>query len=247
MKRNKNTLTYGVHPVIEALEAGQGVDKIFVRKGSSHGRLRELQQLARKNGVPVQMVPDAKIQRLAGEAQTQGVVAIMAAIEYQELEPILLRLQEEGTPPLLIMLDGVTDVRNFGAIARTAECMGAHAVIIPIQGSAAANADAIKTSAGALHHLPVCREKLLLDSLLMLRSYDIKTVACTEKAGESIYDQELTEGLCLIMGSEEKGISNPILKRADVLAKIPLQGQVESLNVSVAAGMVMSEVARQRG
>ncbi len=247
MEKNNNTLIYGVHPIIEAMEAGQAVDKIFLRQGSTHGRLQELEQMARKTGVPVQVVPDAKIQRLAGDANHQGVVAILASIEYQELEAILLDLQERGEVPLLVMLDGVTDVRNFGAIARTAECMGAHAIIIPIQGSAGANADAIKVSAGALHHLPVCREKLLLDSLLMLQSYGVRTIGCTEKARETIYEQDLTEGICIIMGSEEKGLSTSILKRADVLAKIPLKGQVESLNVSVAAGMVLSEVARQRG
>jgi 23S rRNA (guanosine2251-2'-O)-methyltransferase len=246
MKSKKSNLTYGIHPIIEAIEAGQGIDKIFVRKGSTHGRLQELQRVARHNGIPVQMVPDAKIQRLAGEANHQGVVAIMAKIEYQSLEEIILQLQEKEETPLLVMLDGVTDVRNFGAIARTAECMGAHAIVIPSQGSAAANADAIKVSAGALHHLPVCREKLLLDSLLLLQSYGIRTVGCTEKASESIYEQDFTVPTCLIMGSEEKGISKPILKRVDVLARIPLQGQVESLNVSVAAGMVMAEAMRQR-
>ncbi len=242
----KKNITYGLHPVIEALEADQSIDKIFVRKDSTHGRLQEMRRLANAKGVQVQHVPDVKIQRLAGDANHQGVVAVMAAIEYVSLEPIILELQEKGETPFFVMLDGVTDVRNFGAIARTAECMGAHAIIIPVHGSAAANADAVKVSAGALHHLPVCRENNLVDSLMLMQAYGIKSLGCTEKASDTIFEQDFTEPICIVMGSEENGISKSMLKRLDILAKIPMTGNVSSLNVSVAAGMVIAEAVRQR-
>ncbi|MEM6348464.1 MAG: 23S rRNA (guanosine(2251)-2'-O)-methyltransferase RlmB [Bacteroidota bacterium] len=242
----KKNITYGLHPVIEALEADQSIDKIFVRKDSTHGRLQEMRRLANAKGVQVQYVPDVKIQRLAGDANHQGVVAVMAAIEYVSLEPIILELQEKGETPFFVMLDGVTDVRNFGAIARTAECMGAHAIIIPVHGSAAANADAVKVSAGALHHLPVCRENNLVDSLMLMQAYGIKSLGCTEKASDTIFEQDFSEPICIVMGSEENGISKSMLKRLDILAKIPMTGNVSSLNVSVAAGMVIAEAVRQR-
>lgn len=242
----KKNITYGLHPVIEALEADQSIDKIFVRKDSTHGRLQEMRRLANDRGVQVQYVPDVKIQRLAGDANHQGVVAVMAAIEYTSLEPTILAIQEKGEVPFFVMLDGITDVRNFGAIARTAECMGAHAVIIAVHGSAAANADAVKVSAGALHHLPVCRENNLIDSIMLMQAYGIKSIGCTEKAGETIFEQSFVEPVCIVMGSEENGISNSMLKRLDVLAKIPMAGNVSSLNVSVAAGITMGEAVRQR-
>ncbi|MEL6592985.1 MAG: 23S rRNA (guanosine(2251)-2'-O)-methyltransferase RlmB [Bacteroidota bacterium] len=242
----KRNLTYGLHPVIEALEAGQSIEKIFVRKDSTHGRLQELRRLASQAGVQVQYVPDAKIKRLAGEGNHQGVVAMMSAITYADLEPIVLDLQEKEVVPLFVMLDGVTDVRNFGAIVRTAECMGAHAVIVSAHGSAAANADAVKVSAGALHHLPICRVHNLVDSLMLLSAYGIASLGCTEKAGETIFEQNLSGPLCIVMGSEDNGISKSMLKRIDTLAKIPMTGNVSSLNVSVAAGMAIAEAVRQR-
>lgn len=145
------------------------------------------------------------------------------------------------------MVDGVTDVRNFGAIARTAECMGAHGIIVPRQGSAPVNGDAIKTSAGALEYLPICREKNLVDSLMMLQAYEIQTVASTEKAADTLYQMDLLKPTCIVMGAEDKGISSQLLKRVDLLAQIPMQGKIESLNVSVAAGMMLAEASRQRG
>ncbi|MCL4136772.1 UNVERIFIED_CONTAM: hypothetical protein GTU68_057615 [Idotea baltica] len=192
------------------------------------------------------MVPEVRLEKLAPNANHQGVIGILSAITYQPLEEVILSVIGKGEIPFFMALDGVTDVRNFGAIARTAECMGAHALIIPAHGSAAVNADAVKTSAGALHHLPVCREAHLVDSLMLLQAYDIKSVACTEKASDTIHQVDLKTPSCLIMGSEEKGISSSILKRADHLVRIPMYGKVGSLNVSVAAGMIMAEAVRQR-
>ena len=231
------------------MTAGSSLDKIFVRQGNDHTRIREIRDQAQKLGVPVQYVPEEKLQRLVRdrEARHQGIVALMSAVPYQALEPVILKLEEAGKVPLIVMLDGVTDVRNFGAIARTAECMGAHALVVPASGSASLNADAIKTSAGALHHLPVCREHNLVDCILLMQAYHIRSVACTEKASENIFGQDFSQPTCLIFGSEERGISDTLLRRTDALAAIPLQGEVASLNVSVAAGMVLLEASRQRG
>ena len=202
---------------------------------------------ANRAGIPVQRVPEVKIRQLCkGEVVHQGIVALISPISYASLEEEIMNIQEKGEVPLLVMLDGVTDVGNFGAIARTAECMGAHALIVPSQGSAAIQGGAIKASAGALHHLPVCRMSNLVDAFLLMDAYGIQRIACTEKAEEVIFDQDLTGPTCLILGSENKGISNPLLKRADTWAKVPLYGKVDSLNVSVAAGMVLMETIRQR-
>lgn len=238
---------FGVHPVLEALQAGQTMEKILVRKGKQHERIKDIRRIAREEGIPVQEVPDEKLDRLAKQGNHQGVVALAAAADYQELEPLLLQLQESGETPLLLMLDSVTDVRNFGAIARTAEAMGAHALIVPAKGSAALNADAVRTSAGALSHLPVCRFDHLVDAVMLLQAYEVRTVGITEKTTQSLFDLELNGPLCLVMGSEERGIHNQLIRRLDALGGIPMRGQVESLNVSVAAGMALMEIVRQRG
>ncbi len=238
---------FGVHPVLEALEAGQPVEKILVRKGKEHARIQDIRRIAREEGIPVQEVPDEKLDRLSKQGHHQGVLAIAAAVGYHDLEATILKVQEKVDNPLLVMLDGVTDVRNFGAIARTAEAMGAQALVVPAKGSAALNGDAMRTSAGALNHLPVCRINHLVDAVIMMHAYGIRTVGCTEKAEDSLIELDLTGPLCLVMGSEERGIHRQLLRRLDLQGKIPLQGQVESLNVSVAAGMAMMEIFRQRG
>lgn len=243
----KPTLIYGLHPVLEALRAGRTLDKIFLHRDESGERTRELREVAQTSGVPVQSVPGEKLERLSRGNNHQGVIAQLAAVPFQPLEGTLLALQEIGEVPLLVMLDGVTDVRNFGAIARSAECLGAHALIIPHQGSAAVNADAVKVSAGALHHLALCREANLVDAVLMMQAYGVQVIGSTEKAGQSLYETDLTGPVCLVLGSEEKGISNTLLKRVDTLTAIPLKGEVNSLNVSVAAGIVLAEAGRQRG
>ena len=240
----KKNLIYGVHPVLEALGSGTSIEKILVRKGN---RNESVEHHARKREIPLQYVPDATLQRLCPNGNHQGVLAFISAITYQSLEDVILAIQDRGEYPLLVMLDGVTDVRNFGAIARTAECMGAHGLVVPIQGSAPANADAVKTSAGALLHLSVCREANLVDALNMMHAYGIQTICCTEKAADSLYELDLDVPCCLIFGSEERGISKSVLKRVNKLVKVPLKGKVNSLNVSVAVAMAMGEAGRQRG
>ncbi|RMG68072.1 MAG: 23S rRNA (guanosine(2251)-2'-O)-methyltransferase RlmB [Bacteroidetes bacterium] len=249
-KNDKNppaNVIYGIHAVIEALQAGQSVEKVLIRTDNRHDRLRELRSLAEEVRVPLQYVPVERLDRLTRGANHQGAAAQLATITYQDLEPLILAVQERGEVPLLVMLDGVTDVRNFGAIARTAECMGAHGLIVPLRGAAGVNGEAIRASAGALHHLPVCREANLVDSLLLMQAYGIHSVGVTEKTEQTLFDLDLTQPTCLILGAEDKGISAPLLRRAGQLARIPMQGQVSSLNVSVAAGMALLETARQRG
>ncbi|MEM6800274.1 MAG: 23S rRNA (guanosine(2251)-2'-O)-methyltransferase RlmB [Bacteroidota bacterium] len=245
-RQKQEHLVYGMHPVMEALASGTSVEKIWVKQSMASDRLASIRTAAKEKDIPVQFVPEVRLQRFVPNGNHQGVVAMLSSVSYQELEQIILGIQEKGEKALLIMLDGVKDVRNFGAIARTAECMGAHAIIVPSQGSAAANSDAVKVSAGALNYLPVCREGNLIDSLLLLQSYGIKTYGCSEKAAETLYEAQFEESVCLIFGSEEKGMSKQVLKRVDQLIGIPLQGEISSLNVSVAVGMVLSEARRQR-
>lgn len=244
----QDRILYGVHPVLEALEAGTSIEKIFIRQGKEHERIKDIRRLAKDIGVPTQEVPDEKLDRLTRQGNHQGVVAEVTPVAYQDLETVILDLQEqEDIIPLLILLDGVTDVRNFGAIARTAECMGAHAIVVPARGSASLNGDAIRTSAGALNHLPVCRVDHTVDAVMLLQAYGIPTMACTEKVGEPLFTLDLSGPLCLALGAEDKGISRQLLRRVDLLGTIPMTGKVESLNVSVAAGMALMEILRQRG
>ncbi len=239
-----SNIIFGHHPVAEAIESGASIEKILLRQGSKPDRIFGA---AREANLPIQFVPEIKLDKLTRGANHQGVVALVAQIRYQNLEEIILAVQATNKMPLFVMLDGVTDVRNFGAIARTAECMGADAIIIPTQGAAAANADAIKASAGALLHIPVCRTDVLVDSLLLLQAYGIFSYAVTEKASQNLFETNLKGSCCLILGAEDKGISAPLLKRADYLIKIPMKGQVSSLNVSVAAAIAIAEAGRQRG
>lgn len=239
-------LIYGVHPVKEAIEAGGQVEKILARQDMAPDKIGEWRRLAKEIDVPLQMVPEIKLNKLTRNANHQGVVAMISARPYHGLEETILRINSEGKTPLLVMLDGVTDVRNFGAIARSAECLGADALIVPARGSASFNADAVKVSAGALNHLPVCRVNDLIDASLILQAYDIQTIGLSEKASDTIWETKFTSAVCLVMGSEEKGISARLLKRISSLVKIPLQGKVDSLNVSVAAGITLAEAKRQR-
>ena len=239
-------LIYGVHPVKEAIDAGQAIEKLLVRQDLSPDKVGEWRRIARDIDVPLQMVPEIKLRKITHNGNHQGVVAMLSAMPYHDLEAILLQLQDEGKNPLIVLLDGITDVRNFGAIARSAECLGAHAIVVPSSGSAAFGGDAVKVSAGALHHLPVCRVKDLVDATLILQAYGIRTLGLTEKASYTVWEADMTGPVCLVMGSEEKGISPRLLKRLDQLIQIPLSGQVESLNVSVAAGIALAEVGRNR-
>jgi 23S rRNA (guanosine2251-2'-O)-methyltransferase len=205
----------------------------------------EILDLAKEKGVQVQKVPLEKLNRITRKNH-QGAIAFVSAIHYAKLDNVIADTFEKGQVPLILVLDRITDVRNFGAIARTAECAGAHAIVIPSRGAAQINADAMKTSSGALNFLPVCKEENLISVVEFLQNSGLKVIACTEKTKNSIYQMDLKEPLAFIMGSEEDGISDELLRKVDELASIPQTGQVGSLNVSVAAGVIIFEAVRQR-
>lgn len=239
-------MIFGTRAVMEAIKAGREIEKIFVQSGLNNDLIKELIQTAKSNGVPFTFVPQAKLNRLSTKNH-QGVICQLATVSYANLEGIIDKAFQEGRAPLLLIVDRVTDVRNFGALARTAECAGLDAIILGDSGNAPITGDAMKTSAGALSHLPVCRVKDMRKTLHYLRESGIQIIACTEKASDLLYDIDLNTPLALIMGSEEDGISPQLLKDADRLAKIPMRGKISSLNVSVAAGISIYEALRQRG
>jgi 23S rRNA (guanosine2251-2'-O)-methyltransferase len=242
----KTEMIFGTRAVMEAIKAGREIEKIFVQAGLNNDLIKELIQTAKSNGVPFTFVPQAKLNRLSTKNH-QGVICQLATVSYANLEGIIDKAFQEGRAPLLLIVDRVTDVRNFGALARTAECAGLDAIILGDSGNAPITGDAMKTSAGALSHLPVCRVKDMRKTLHYLRESGIQIIACTEKATDLLYDVDLNTPLALIMGSEEDGISPQLLKEADRLAKIPMRGKISSLNVSVAAGISIYEALRQRG
>jgi 23S rRNA (guanosine2251-2'-O)-methyltransferase len=201
--------------------------------------------LAKEKNVPVQRVPPEKLTKITTKNH-QGVIAYVSVVHFADIEDVLASVYESGEVPLIVVLDRITDVRNFGAIVRSAVCMGAHAVLIPAKGSAQIGSDAVKTSAGALHFLPVCRAKILHETLKTLKDAGLKIIACTEKAEKAIFQTDYTAPLALVVGSEENGIASEILKISDEKVLIPMVGRIESLNVSVAAGILLYEVERQR-
>lgn len=238
-------LIYGTRAVMEAVNAGKDIEKIFIQKGVNNSLVNELRQLLAKNNIPFQVVPDFKLNKLT-KGNHQGVVCVLSSITYHKTEDIIPMIFERGEVPLFLMIDRVTDVRNVGAMARTAACAGVHAIIIPDQGSAQLNADAIKTSAGALHNILVCRENNLKLTIEYLKGSGIKIVAATEKASQPYFTSDLKVPCCIIMGSEDSGISPEYLKRADEKVLIPMNNVVQSLNVSVATGIILFEAYRQR-
>ncbi len=241
----KPQLIFGIRSVLEAVEAGKDIDKVFIKRGLYNEPVRKLTGLLRRYSIPVQYVPVERINRITRKNH-QGVVAYISPIEYQNIEEIIPQLYENGEIPFLLYLDQVTDVRNFGAIARTAACAGIHAVIVPIRGAAQINADAVKTSAGALHELPICRIANPLKTMEFLKNSGIRVVAATEKTPKIYYQSDFTSPVVIIMGAEDKGISKSLLQIADDMVAIPLTGKIQSLNVSVAAAVCMYEVVRQR-
>ena len=246
MIQEKSDMIFGVRAVIEAIEAGKDIDKILVKRDIQSDLSKELFAALKGKFIPVQRVPVEKINRITRKNH-QGVVAFIAVVTYQRTEDIVPTLFEEGKTPLLVMLDGVTDVRNFGAIARTCECAGVDAVIIPAKNSASVNADAMKTSAGALHTLPVCREQSLTATIKYLKESGFKIIAATEKGDYDYTRADYTAPTCIIMGAEDTGIPYDHLSLCDEWVKIPLIGHIASLNVSVAAGILIYEAVRQRG
>lgn len=238
-------MIYGTRAVMEAIVAGKEIEKIMIQSGLSNDLIKELITTARSRNVPFTFVPLEKLKRMSSKNH-QGVICLLAAVSFASLDNLIDRAYSDGREPFFLLLDRITDVRNFGAIARTAECAGLDGIVIGEKGNAPITSDAMKTSAGALNHLPVCREKDLKKTLQLLRDNGIRVVACTEKASKDLYEVNLTGPIALIMGSEEDGISDPLLREADELAKIPMKGRIGSLNVSVAAGVAIYEVVRQK-
>ena len=242
---NDKETIFGTRAVMEAIKAGREIEKIFIQAGLSNDLIRELINTAQSRKVPFTFVPLQKLNTL-GNKNHQGVACQLSIVQYASLESIIDKCYSEGREPFLLILDRITDVRNFGAIARTVECAGLDAIIIGDKGNAPISADAMKTSAGALNHLPVCRVKDMRETFRFLKDNGIRVVACTEKADKTLYDTDLNSPVAIIMGSEEDGISPQMLKDADHLAKIPMRGKIASLNVSVAAGIAIYEAVRQR-
>jgi len=241
----KENLIFGIRPVIEAIEAGKEVDKILLQKGLRGELFQELYALVKENNIPLQVVPIDRLNRITRKNH-QGVIAIISQISYYRLDQIMPGIYERGKTPLILILDHITDVRNFGAIARTAECSGVDAIIIPAKGAAAINEDSMKTSAGALNLIPVCRTDRLTDTVKFLQQSGLKVVAATEKASIDYDDEDLSVPMAIVMGSEDLGVSDQLLKFSDSLVKIPQAGEIGSLNVSVAAGILLFESLRQR-
>ena len=244
MKKSKDYI-FGIHSVQEAIKSGRELNKILFRKGIRNESVSTLFNLVRQHNIPFQYVPVEKLNRIT-QANHQGVIAFLSLVEYKNIEEIITRTFEEGRDPFILLLDQITDVRNFGAIARTAECAGIDAIVIPQKGSVSITPDAIKTSAGALNRLAICRSENLATTTQLLKNSGLLPVAVTEHASEFYHTTNLLGPIALIMGSEEKGISSALLKAADKLVSIPMKGKIESLNVSVAAGILCFEVVRQR-
>lgn len=236
-------LIYGIHPVQEALNSDSVIDRVFVEKGKIG--LDEIRQRCVDLDIPVLIVPSFKMDRLTRKTH-QGVIAVVSPVEFSNVDEVVTRVFENGEIPLILVLDGVTDVRNFGAIARTAECAGVHALVIPQRNVAPINEDAIKTSSGALLRMTVCREKDLKTCMANLKNFGLHVVAVTEKGNSSLYDSDLKGPIALIMGAEDVGVSPELLRLADDLASIPMTGVTASLNVSVACGVALFETIRQR-
>lgn len=243
--RNNNDYIFGIRAVIEAIEAGKSIDKVLVRKDLSGDLARELFSKIKEYGILMQRVPQERLSRITMKNH-QGVIAMISPVTYHKLENLLPALFEDGKNPFLIVLDGLTDTRNFGAIGRTADCSGVNGIIIPERNSVSVTPDAVKTSAGGLFYVPVCRERDIMSAVRMLKDSGVKVVAASEKAAINYTDVDFTVPVAIVMGSEDVGISQDVLRLCDELVAIPMLGNIGSLNVSVAAGIMMYEVVRQR-
>lgn len=241
----KNDYIFGLRAIIEAIDAGRTIDKVLIRREIGGDLAKELIEKTREYEIPVQRVPLEKLNRITMKNH-QGAIALLSPITYHRLDNLIPMLYEEGRTPFMLVLDGVTDARNFGAIARTAECAALDAIVIPERGSASATPDAVKASAGALFHIPVCRERDIVTAVRKLKENGYLIVGASEKGGMSYTEADYTVPVAIVMGAEDTGISEAVLRMCDHLAAIPILGNIGSLNVSVAAGVMMYEGVRQR-
>lgn len=241
----ESSIIFGIHPCLEALQSEKELDKILVKKGLSGENFTNLMELIKKTGTPYQFVPVEKLDRITRKNH-QGVIAFVSLVSYQPVEEVVQLAYEQGEVPFILALDGITDVRNMGAIARSAEVAGVHALLIPDKGSAQINPEAMKSSAGALNLIPVCRTSNMIQSLKTLQQMGLKLAGATEKGNTGLYDSGLTVPLAIVMGSEDTGLSDPVIRLCDELIKIPQKGKIASLNVSAAAAVLVFEVLRQR-
>ena len=245
MEEKKMQYLFGMHPVLEAIKAGKKFDKVMLKQGLEGPQFKELMDLMKENEIPFQFVPVERLNRAARGAH-QGVLAYISEIEYVDIEQLVNNALGRSENPLLVILDGVRDVRNLGAIARSLECAGGHGIIVPAKGGAAINADAVKASAGALMRMDTCKVSNLRVAAYYLQQSGFRLIAATEKTDNLIYDVDMTGPCAVIMGSEGKGISQSMLDLADDKAAIPMAGEITSLNVSVASAVLMYEAVRQR-
>jgi len=236
---------FGMHSVKETLVSEKEIERVYIQKGAKNDGIKEVIQLAKERKAEIWQVPLEKLNRITRKNH-QGVICFVSPIHYVDIENVIASVYEKGEVPLIIVLDEVTDVRNFGAIVRTAECAGAHAILFPEKGSARIGSDAMKTSSGALNYIPICRTKNLQKSLKVLKENGLSLVACSEKGDNTVYDVDMTIPTAIIMGSEERGIKIEHISEADHFAKIPMTGQVKSINVGVAMGIITFEAIRQR-
>lgn len=241
----ETTRIFGIRTVIEAIQGGKSIDKIYIQKGLTGPLFQELNRLIQQENYRISFVPVEKLNKLAS-GNHQGVVANISPIGFGELETTVETILQQKEKPLFLLLDQINDVRNFGAIIRTAECTGVDAIIIPEKGGAPLNADTVKTSAGGVFNLPIVKVNHIKDAVYYLQSSGVQTLAATEKSEQSIYETDLNCATAIIMGNEAKGVSNSVLKAVDVRAKLPLLGSIASLNVSVACGAILYETLRQR-
>ena len=241
----KTDYIFGIRPVLEALEASKSIDKILIKRELNGDLAKEVLAKAKEYGVPVQRVPNEKLNRITMKNH-QGVIAIVCPVRYYNLENLVISIYEEGRIPLAVILDGVTDARNFGAIARSAECAGADFIVIPERGSASVTSDSVRSSAGALLHLPVCRERDLVSAINKLHENGYRLIGASEKSDKNYTTIDYTTPVAIVMGAEDTGLSPEVLRRCDDLAAIPILGKVGSLNVSVACGVMLYEAVRQR-
>jgi 23S rRNA (guanosine2251-2'-O)-methyltransferase len=241
----QTTTIFGIRAIIEAINSGETIDKVFLQKGLHGDLFTDLESTIRKNSINSSYVPVEKLNRITNKNH-QGAIAQISPIEFHDMETLVVNVLESGKTPLFLLLDQLSDVRNFGAIIRTAECTGVNGIIIQKKGGAPVNGDTIKTSAGAVFKVPICKVDHIKDALYLLQASNIKTVAATEKTDDSVYDIDLNQPIAIIMGSEDRGVNPSILKLVDFKAKLPLLGEIESLNVSVACGAILYETVRQR-